>query len=275
MGHWLERNIIEPGKLPLLLALTSFVLTFVVTRAITRLIRAGKGPFGNVRAGGLHIHHVVPGVVLVVVGGFGAVASSRNGLGAALAAIVFGIGAGLVLDEFALILHLGDVYWTEEGRKSVEVVVITAALVGLLLAGFSPFGVNDLTTDELQGRGTVLANVVANFAFSLVALSKGKARTAIFGVVVPLVAIVGAVRLARPGSPWARRFYGNRPRARARAGLRSYHHDRRWSRLSRTLQDWIGGRPDRPEPARLPGPGPDLGPGSGTDLGSGPGSGRR
>ncbi|MEW2302761.1 hypothetical protein AB0958_22780 [Streptomyces sp. NPDC006655] len=254
MGHWLERNIVEPGKLPLLLALTAFVLTFVVTRVITRLIRAGKGPFGNVKAGGLHIHHVVPGVVLTVVGGFGAVAGGRYGFGSAAAAIVFGIGAGLVLDEFALILHLDDVYWTEEGRKSVEVVVITAALVGLLLAGFSPFGVNDTSAGELQDRGTVIANVVANFAFSLVALSKGKTRVAVFGVIVPLVALVGAVRLARPGSPWARRCYGNRPRARARAGLRAYHHDRRWSRLSRTLQDWIGGRPDRPERARLPGP---------------------
>ncbi|MEU2419754.1 hypothetical protein ABZ619_01620 [Streptomyces sp. NPDC007851] len=253
MGHWLERNIVEPGKLPLLLALTAFVLTFVVTRVVTRLIRAGKGPFGNVKAGGLHVHHVVPGVVLTVVGGFGAVASGRQGFGAAAAAIVFGVGAGLVLDEFALILHLDDVYWTEEGRKSVEVVVITAAMVGLLLAGFSPFGVNDISADELQDRGAVIANVVADFAFSLVALSKGKTRTAIFGVIVPLVAVVGAVRLARPGSAWARRFYGGRPRARARAGLRAYHHDRRWSRLSRTLQDWIGGKPDRPEPARLPG----------------------
>ncbi|MFI6246318.1 hypothetical protein [Streptomyces sp. NPDC051016] len=253
MGHWLERNIIEPGKLPLLLALTAFVLTFVITRTITRLIRAGRGPFGNVRAGGLHIHHVVPGVVLIVVGGFGAVGSGRHGPGAALAAIVFGIGAGLVLDEFALILHLNDVYWTEDGRKSVEAVVITAALVGLLLAGFSPFGVNDLSADELQDRGTAIANIGANFLFSLVALSKGKTRTAIFGVIVPLVGIVGAVRLARPGSAWSRRFYRDRPHARARAGLRAYHHDRRWSRLSRTLQDWIGGKPDRPEPLRLPG----------------------
>lgn len=145
MGHWLQRNIIEPGKLPLLLALTAFVLTFLITRMIVRLIRAGKGPFGNVKAGGLHIHHVVPGVVLTVLGGFGAVASSRHGFGAAAFAVVFGMGAGLVLDEFALILHLDDVYWSEEGRKSVEVVVLTAALVGLMLAGFSPFGVNDMS----------------------------------------------------------------------------------------------------------------------------------
>lgn len=71
MGHWLQRNIIEPGKLPLLLALTAFVLTFLITRVVTRLIRAGKGPFGNVKAGGVHIHHVVPGVVLSVLGGSG------------------------------------------------------------------------------------------------------------------------------------------------------------------------------------------------------------
>ncbi|MGW5334920.1 hypothetical protein [Streptomyces bauhiniae] len=251
MGHWWERNILEPGKLPLLLALFSFVLTFVVTRIIVRLIRAGKGPFGNVQAGGLHIHHVVPGVVLTIVGGFGAVASDRHGAGGAIAAVVFGIGAGLVLDEFALILHLDDVYWSAEGRKSVEVVVITAAMVGLLLAGFSPFGVNDLSQDELQDRGEVIAFVAANFLVSLVALSKGKTRTAAFGAIVPLLALAGALRLARPASFWARRFYGRRPRARARSLLRAYRHDRRWAGPRRVVQDWIGGKPD-PSPARLP-----------------------
>ncbi|MCC5475802.1 hypothetical protein ACFV2N_43115 [Streptomyces sp. NPDC059680] len=251
MGHWWVRNIVEPGKLPLLLALAAFLLTFVVTRVITRLIRAGKGPFKNVRAGGLHIHHVVPGVVLTLVGGFGAVASGRNGAGGAIAAVLFGMGAGLVLDEFALILHLDDVYWSEEGRKSVEVVVLTAALVGLLLAGFAPFGVNDLSQQELQDRGGALSTIGVNFLFALIALSKGKARIAVFGVIVPLVALVGAIRLARPGSPWARRFYGRRPRARAKAALRTYRHDRRWTRRTRAVQDWIGGRPD-PRPARLP-----------------------
>ncbi|MDQ1039146.1 hypothetical protein QFZ75_005562 [Streptomyces sp. V3I8] len=253
MGHWWTRNIIEPGKLPLLLALASFVLTFVITRMVVRLIRAGKGPFGNVKAGGLHIHHVVPGVVLTVIGGFGAVGSDRHGFGSAVFAVVFGAGAGLVLDEFALILHLDDVYWSEEGRKSVEVVVVTAALVGLMLGGFLPFGVNGLTQDELHGRVGVVLSVGLNFLLALLTLSKGKARMAVFGVIVPLVALVGAVRLARPVSPWARRFYRRRPRARARARLRAYHHDRRWAGPRRRLQDLIGGKPD-PEPARvLPG----------------------
>jgi len=244
MGHWMQRNIIEPGKLPLLLALASFVLTFVITRVIVRLIRAGKGPFGNVKAGGLHIHHVVPGVVLTVVGGFGAVASARHGFGSAAFAVLFGMGAGLVLDEFALILHLDDVYWTEQGRQSVEMVTVTAALVGLVLAGFLPFGVNDLSAEELHDRGGVILSVGVNFVFALVALGKGKGRTAVFGVIVPLVALVGAIRLARPGSPWAKRFYRRRPRARARSSLRAYHHDRRWARPRRWFEDLIGGKPD-------------------------------
>ncbi|KUM82176.1 hypothetical protein J7F01_37890 [Streptomyces sp. ISL-22] len=249
MGHWLERNIIEPGKLPLLLALTAFVVTFLVTRVITRLIRAGKGPFRNIETGAVHVHHVVPGVVLTVVGGFGAVSSSRYGFGAAVFAVIFGMGAGLVLDEFALILHLDDVYWSEAGRKSVEMVVLTAALVGLLLAGFSPLGVNDLDEDEVQSRGTVLLNTGVNFLFSLVALSKGKARTAIFGVIVPVIALIGAIRLARPDSPWAKRFYRRRPRARARSSLRAYRHDRRWAGPRRAFEEWLGGKPDA-EPDR-------------------------
>ncbi|MFK4102823.1 hypothetical protein ACI2L1_22600 [Streptomyces sp. NPDC019531] len=244
MGHWLHRNIVEPGKLPLLLALTAFVLTFLITRTVTRLIRAGKGPFGNISTGGVHIHHVVPGVVLTVIGGFGAVVSGRHGFGAAVCAVVFGIGAGLVLDEFALILHLDDVYWSEEGRQSVEVVVLTAAVVGLVLAGFSPFGVNDVTQEEAQDRGGVITSVVVNFLFAMLVLLKGKTRMAIFSVIVPLVGLIGVIRLARPGSPWARRFYTRRPRARARSTLRAYRRDKRWSGPRRRFQDLIGGKPD-------------------------------
>lgn len=244
MGHWWFRNIVEPGKLPLLLALLSFVLSFLITRVITRMIRAGRGPFKNVTPGGLHIHHVVPGVILVIIGGFGAVASARHGFGAGLSAVIFGLGAGLVLDEFALILHLDDVYWSEEGRKSVEMVVLTAALVALVLGGFVPFGVNDLTTEERQSRGLVAMNTATNFFLALIALWKGKARTAVFGVVIPFVALVGAIRLARPGSPYAKKFYANRPKARAKAGLRAFHHDRRWASPRRRFENFIGGTPD-------------------------------
>ncbi|MFD9428508.1 MULTISPECIES: hypothetical protein [unclassified Streptomyces] len=245
MGHWWHTNITEPGKLPLLLALSAFVLTFAVTRTITRLIRAGKGPFRNITPGGVHVHHVVPGVVLTVVGGFGAVASGRHGAAAGTCAVIFGIGAGLVLDEFALILHLNDVYWTEQGRQSVEVVVLTASLVLLVLAGFSPLGVNDVSGAEQQSRLSVITSFAINFCFVLIALFKGKARMAVVGTLVPFVALTGAIRLARPASPWAKRFYRHRHRARARSVLRAYHHDVRWAGPRRRFQDLIGGAPDR------------------------------
>ncbi|MFD5146474.1 hypothetical protein [Streptomyces sp. NPDC058401] len=249
MGHWWYRNIVEPGKLPLLLALVSFVLSFLVTRMITRMIRAGRGPFKNVTPGGMHIHHVVPGVVLVIIGGFGAIGSARHSFGAGLSAVIFGLGAGLVLDEFALILHLDDVYWSEQGRKSVEIVVLTAAIVALVLGGFLPFGVNDLTQDERHNRGLVAMNTTTNFFLALLALWKGKARTAFFGTVIPFVALIGAVRLARPGSPYAKKFYANRPKARAKAKLRAFHHDRRWASPRRKFENFIGGAPDRERPS--------------------------
>ncbi|WP_326669640.1 hypothetical protein [Streptomyces sp. NBC_01257] len=253
MGHWFDRNIVEPGKLPLLLALTAFVLTFAITRVITRMIRAGKGPFGNITPGGVHVHHVVPGVVLSVVGGFGAVASGKHGFAAGTCAVVFGMGAGLVLDEFALILHMDDVYWTEQGRQSVEVVILTAALVLLVLGGFSPLGVDDLSDDQQQGRLGVVLTLVVNFCFVLIALFKGKARMAVLGTLIPFVALIGAVRLARPTSMWAKRFYRNRHRARSRAVLRAYHHDVRWAGPRRRFQDLIGGAPDRvPAPSPKP-----------------------
>ncbi|MEV5599515.1 hypothetical protein [Streptomyces sp. NPDC052496] len=243
MGHWWFRNIIEPGKFPLLLALVSFVLTFVVTRVITRLIRAGKGPFRNISPGGLHIHHVVPGVVLMVVGGFTALAGGRHGYGSGIAAVLFGMGVGLVLDEFALILHLDDVYWSEQGTKSVEIVIVTAALVALILGGALPFGVNELGPEEFHNRFRVVRTVGINFLFALVALFKGKGRMAVIGVFVPFVALFGAVRLARPNSPWAKRFYRRRPKARAKAKVRAFRHDRRWSGLRRRVNHVIGGTP--------------------------------
>ncbi len=196
-----ERNIIEPGKLPLLLALASFVLTFVITRVIVRLIRAGKGPFGNVKAGGLHIHHVVPGVVLTVIGGFGAVAAParlrrrpvRGGVRGGR-----GTGARRVRADPAPGRRVLERGGPARASRSSSV---TAALVGLVLAGFLPFGVDDKFQEELQDRGGVILSVAVNFLFALLALSKGKARMAIFGVIVPFVALIGAVRLARPGLP--------------------------------------------------------------------------
>ena len=130
MGDWLQRNIVEPGKLPLLLALTVVRAHLPDHPGHHPPHPGGQGPVRQHQPGGMHIHHVVPGVVLTVVGGFGAVAAAGTASGRAPSRWSSASATGLVLDEFALILHLDDVYWTEAGRKSVEVVVLTAALVG-------------------------------------------------------------------------------------------------------------------------------------------------
>ena len=108
-------------------------------------------------AAGLHIHHVVIGVILVMVSGLTMVTLAVDG-GVpefTAAAIFFGIGAALVLDEFALILHLQDVYWAEDGRTSVDAVFAAVAVAGLLILGFNPLSFFDIDIwrDDHVGGG--------------------------------------------------------------------------------------------------------------------------
>src|SRR6201999_3744890 len=114
----------------------AFLVTFVVVRLITHAIRAERGPFGNVAVGGLHLHHLVPGIILIIVTGYLSNALHLRGP-RTIVAIFFGIGAALTLDEFALWLHLKDVYWSKQGRRSVDVVVVAATLAGLVVLGSS------------------------------------------------------------------------------------------------------------------------------------------
>src|SRR6201987_84088 len=162
MLSWWHRDVSAAGKLPLMLCFVSFVLTFVSTRAITRLIRDGRGPFRNVTAGGTHIHHSVPGIVLLMIGAFTAVGGPGTVAWLSFSAVAIGIGTSLVLDEFALILHLQDVYWSGEGQLSVEAVSLTAACLGLALVGFSPFGVKDVDDIELSLRLTATGVLIVD-----------------------------------------------------------------------------------------------------------------
>src|SRR6202167_3611741 len=125
MASWWHRDIIAAGKLPLMLCFLAFVVTFVTTRAITRMIRDGRGPFRNVTAGGTHIHHSVPGIILLIIGAFTAIGGPGSLGWMSFAAVAVGTGTSLVLDEFALILHLQDVYSSGERQLSVEAVRLT------------------------------------------------------------------------------------------------------------------------------------------------------
>jgi len=129
------------GREPVLLLLVAFLVTFVLTRAYTRLARVRGWGSGSV--GEVHLHHMTIGIVLVLVSGLIAVAVRPVDLGLDLVAIVFGIGAAFTLDEFALWLYLRDVYWCPEGRSSIDAAVMGVLLAGLLLVGTSPFGIGD------------------------------------------------------------------------------------------------------------------------------------
>ncbi len=124
----------------LFLASVGFLVTFAIVRGITYLIRVGVGPFHNVTSGGLHIHHLVWGILILLLVGY--VWLVELGVGsswvASLTALAYGVGAALTLDEFALWLNLRDVYWERAGRQSVDAVLIFAGLLSVGIWG-GPF----------------------------------------------------------------------------------------------------------------------------------------
>ncbi|MER7757492.1 hypothetical protein [Kitasatospora sp. NPDC097643] len=219
--------------------LGAFVLTFVGTRMITRLIRAGRGPFRDVQVGGTHLHHQVYGIFAMLAAGAIEFCYRPDTPGAQVLAVLFGAGAALALDEYALWLHLEDVYWAREGRKSVDAAFLAAAVGLLLVAGVNPF--SDLGSGPAAHAafaGVLLLNVV----LSVGAILKGKTALGVIGLLIPLVALVACLRLASPDSPWARWRYRPGSRSAERA-LRRYPPGRR-TRID-ALKDFVGGVPRR------------------------------
>jgi hypothetical protein len=220
-----------------LILLGSFLLSFALIRISTRLMRSPKVTWwpGSIKtAGGVHVHHLVFGIVLMLLFGFLAIAVPLSSPWLELVAAGFGVGAGLTLDEYALWLHLEDVYWAEEGRRSVDAVIVSAVVAALILVGARPL----TPTDTSSAVGIVVAVVVV-LALSLGALLKGRFMLGIVGLIFPPLAFVGVVRLGRPTSPWARWRYPVDGRRMRRATARFERRARRYRRW----QDRIGGAP--------------------------------
>ena len=239
----LQIDLPESGsRLAGVLLLLGFLVSFAFIRMSTRIMRSPKVTWwpGSIQTdGGLHIHHHVFGIVLLMLAGFVEFAIQPEDPWVDVLAVAFGVGVGLTLDEFALWLHLEDVYWAEEGRQSVDAVIMAALVGAALVLGFSPVGGED--------AGSVLAvaaTIAGALALCAIAALKGKYTTAVVGMLVPLVSLVAAIRLAKPGSPWARLRYreggGKLARAASRAE-RSRLRRRRW-------QNRIGGAPTPLEP---------------------------
>jgi hypothetical protein len=152
---------------------------------------------------------------------------------------MIGVGTSLVLDEFALIVHLSDVYWAEQGRVSVEVVSLTVASLGLALVGFSP----NLFTGE-GNTGRFLTTVVwacLHVVAVVVCVLKGRYEFALLGAFLAVVAIVAMLFIARPDSIWAKRFYGDARMVASRE--RAARWDARFGRRFDAISDFIAGKP--------------------------------
>jgi heme/copper-type cytochrome/quinol oxidase subunit 4 len=245
--------------------LIAFLLTFFATRTIVRYIRAHADSDAprkwwqprNIGHGSLHIHHVVIGVVLVMISGVTMVTLAVDGgvREFTAAAIFFGIGAALVLDEFALILHLEDVYWAEDGRTSVDAVFAAVAVAGLLILGFNPLSFFNVTfwrdDHSLGARATVIAAAVVTLLLAVIVLLKGKVWTGLIGMFITPLLILGAIRLSRPHAPWARWRYGDKPRKMHRALERERRLRRPVVQGKLWLQHVIAGEPQFPDDAEV------------------------
>jgi hypothetical protein len=186
--------------------LAAFLITFLFIRTSARLIRSPRVSWwpGSVKTeSGLHLHHLVWGISLLLISGFLNFALSPRSPWEEVLAGAFGVGAGLTLDEFALWIYLRDVYWAEEGRASLDAVVVAAALAGMVVLGIAPF---DLPNNDASVESIACA-VAIGLLLSAVAIAKGRNFLGLIGIFLPPLSLVAIVRLATPTSPWARRFY--------------------------------------------------------------------
>ena len=254
---WYQEVFVDTGRAPALWALIGFLLAFAITRGITRRIRAKNaekqaappdkpddgGGFSDIYIGGVHVHHQVWGILLVLVSGLLEFRFSPDSPWTEVLAALFGVGAALALDEFALWFHLDDVYWGEEGRKSIDAILIGGALGVVLLMEASPVG---STQEEGVDTWLYVLLVCFHLATAGVCFAKGKLATGLIGIVVPIVALVGAIRLAKPTSIWARKRYREKKMNRSHRRFDvDYQHRRD------RIRDLLGGAP---EPAGTRGP---------------------
>jgi hypothetical protein len=226
---------LEPGSGAAFVVLVAFLISFLAIRTSARLTRSVSWWPGGLETGGVHVHHLVWGIGLMLLCGFLAFAAPLVAPWWHLVAIGFGVGAGFTLDEFALWVRLEDVYWSEEGRESFDAVVCTLAFGALVVIGTRPFGLDEPAS--IAGTAAAVA-VIGSLAF--VCFAKGRVLLGVIGLFVPLVALVGAVRLGRPSSPWARLRYDEARRTRAE---HRFAAQRPLERAGRRAGDLIAGRP--------------------------------
>ena len=246
-----DHQLVDHGRQFLFLLFVGFIGSFGFIRLSARLMRSPRVPWwpgSVVSESGVHLHHLVWGIVAMMGSGVISFALLDTGWWYAVCAVVFGIGMGLTIDEFALWIHLDDVYWSREGRSSVDASLIAAAFMGLILVGGFSLHIDAPSPHSVLGTAFVVAWILA---LSIVCFLKQRVFHGAIGLLVVPIAIYGAVRIGKPRSAWARRFYGERrPHKQAKAEQR-FRPDRRTERLKERVRDAIGGVTGEEYEARL------------------------
>ncbi len=238
MSYAFPANFLDkPGQRAGFVALAAFLGAFLFIRTSARLMRSPRVPWwpGSVStSSGLHLHHLVWGIVLILLSGFLGFAINPVSPWNEVLAALFGVGAGLTLDEFALWIYLKDVYWAEEGRASFDAVVVATVLGLLIVLGLAPFDLKD----NASSLTTLIMVAAIDIALSAVAILKGKPLLGLIGVFIPLASLLASARLASPTSWWARRVY--------KPGRKHDRSQARWMRIDarrRRIADAIAGTP--------------------------------
>ena len=216
--HAYDKHIQVPGKETHFLILMAFLLSFGFIRTSTHMIKAGVSWWpGNVETkGGTHIHHMFWGILLLISMGYIGLATDVGDSWYELIAILFGIGMGLTIDEFALWLNLEDVYWSEKGRQSIDAAIVTTVMLIIALIGlqfwidirealFLFIGVGGERFTGSESVPFLLTTQVIGAGLAIITVLKGRMLLGIFGLFIPLVALIGALLKPRPNSWWLRR----------------------------------------------------------------------
>ena len=142
---------LDPGQRSALYSWLAFTGTFATLRGITWSIRAGKGPFGNLSVGGEHLHHYMWGIAMLAGVGAIAVHGEEKQRRHPAVAVSYGSGLALIIDEFALLLDLKDVYWARQGRISIDLGIGAIAAAGSYFAALPVL--RRVRRDRLQRAG--------------------------------------------------------------------------------------------------------------------------
>src|SRR3984957_14777502 len=146
VGSLLHEHIVERPRRRLFIASVSFFLTFAIVRGIVFCFVHHIPPFHYIIMDGRHVHHLVPGILILLGVGYGWLCEIGNGsegsslFAGSLMCVLYGVGAALTLDEFALWLNLKDVYFVREGRSSIDAVVLFGSLLAIGAWGAPLFG---------------------------------------------------------------------------------------------------------------------------------------